>query len=42
LASVKATNKTEDYLETSREQLEQKNAIQTPGYDMQITRTKKL
>ena len=37
LASVKATNKTADYLKTSHEQLEKKNVIQTPGYDMQMT-----
>jgi len=38
LASVKATNKTEDYLKTRHEQLEKKNAIQKTDYDMQMIR----
>lgn len=38
LASVKATNKTEDYLKTSHEQLANKNAIQKTDYDMQMIR----
>jgi len=37
LASVKATNKTVDYLKTAMSSWK-KNAFQAPGYDMQMTR----